>query len=154
MRACPTWSWAAGDESRLKTFLPRDRQFLVTRGVPCFKRANAVLGLDALTESMVEGDGDGEDWVQTGERGGGGSGPVVEIGGEDSDGRIDAACTADEIPDIDALGLDDEAAVRYPGTSHCQRGVSFCSLCAVQTLQCTTVPFLSHNCCCWLQARG
>jgi len=32
---CPTWAWAAGDSSKAVAFLPRDKQFLITRKVPC-----------------------------------------------------------------------------------------------------------------------
>ena len=35
---CPTWSWQGGDASA-KSYLPEDKQFLVTRNVPCLKRA-------------------------------------------------------------------------------------------------------------------
>jgi len=32
---CPSWSWAAGDPGRAESFLPREKQFLITRKVPC-----------------------------------------------------------------------------------------------------------------------
>jgi ubiquitin-like-conjugating enzyme ATG3 len=33
---CPTWSWASGEKQR--DYLPADKQYLITRGVPCLKR--------------------------------------------------------------------------------------------------------------------
>jgi len=28
---CPTWSWGSGDDAKMKSYLPKDKQFLVTR---------------------------------------------------------------------------------------------------------------------------
>ena len=36
---CPTWQWQAGDPSKARSFLPPDKQFLITRNVPCQRRA-------------------------------------------------------------------------------------------------------------------
>uniref|UniRef100_A0A8R1IVD7 Ubiquitin-like-conjugating enzyme ATG3 n=1 Tax=Caenorhabditis japonica TaxID=281687 RepID=A0A8R1IVD7_CAEJA len=36
---CPTWKWAtASDPSRIRSFLPENKQYLITRNVPCHKR--------------------------------------------------------------------------------------------------------------------
>ena len=35
---CPTWSWESGSEKLMNKNLPEDKQFLVTRNVPCMKR--------------------------------------------------------------------------------------------------------------------
>ena len=39
VRACPTWSWARGSDARAKSYLPRDKQYVTTRHVPCARRA-------------------------------------------------------------------------------------------------------------------
>ncbi|KAH7636347.1 ubiquitin-like protein-conjugating enzyme atg3-like protein [Dermatophagoides farinae] len=35
---CPTWQWQTGDKTKLKTYLPPNKQFLITKQVHCFKR--------------------------------------------------------------------------------------------------------------------
>jgi len=39
---CPTWSWSSGSASMRKAHLPSDKQFLITRNVPCLDRVSAV----------------------------------------------------------------------------------------------------------------
>lgn len=58
---CPTWSWSSGDESKMKSYLPKDKQFLVTRNVPCQVRCKQIefSGVERIVED-VEGD---EGWV-------------------------------------------------------------------------------------------
>lgn len=64
---CPTWQWQAGDPSKARPFLPPDKQFLLTRNVPCQKRA-CTLGDGADDEKLLEAQGedsDDEGWVAT-----------------------------------------------------------------------------------------
>jgi ubiquitin-like-conjugating enzyme ATG3 len=62
-----------GDDSKVRDFLPREKQYLVTRGVPCLRRAQSLAYTDADedAERLVSfGDGpssggDGDEWVET-----------------------------------------------------------------------------------------
>ncbi|KAF2369220.1 Autophagy-related protein 3 C-terminal [Trinorchestia longiramus] len=60
---CPTWQWHAGDPAYTRPYLPADKQFLLTRNVPCYKRVKQMeyQGSEAVVD---EGDGDGG-WVDT-----------------------------------------------------------------------------------------
>jgi ubiquitin-like-conjugating enzyme ATG3 len=61
---CPTWTWESGDAARSKSYLPRDKQYLVTRNVPC---QNRVATMEQTLDLRAEGNGDGEgaddDWL-------------------------------------------------------------------------------------------
>eukprot|EP00051_Salpingoeca_urceolata_P006325 m.83920 g.83920 ORF g.83920 m.83920 type:complete len:323 (+) comp14779_c0_seq3:449-1417(+) len=59
----PTWSWSPGQEDKTRSFLPADKQMLITRNVPCLP-----LREEKIEEHMVGGtDGDEDDgWVSTG----------------------------------------------------------------------------------------
>lgn len=61
---CPTWSWASGEEKLRRPYLPADKQFLVTKNVPCFKRVKSVEYTDD-DEMLVSAGDDGEEWVDT-----------------------------------------------------------------------------------------
>jgi len=63
---CPTWQWQAGDPAKVRPFLPPDKQFLLTRNVPCQRRAK-MLGSGADDEMIVHGDNaEGEEeWIAT-----------------------------------------------------------------------------------------
>ncbi|XP_044468128.1 autophagy-related protein 3 [Mangifera indica] len=63
---CPTWSWESGEPSKRKSYLPAEKQFLITRNVPCLRRA-------AFIEEEYEGAGgevlvdneDNDGWLAT-----------------------------------------------------------------------------------------
>jgi len=97
---CPTWQWEGGDPSRRRPYLPADKQFLVTRRVPCRHRVASLMGA-TYDEVLVadEGSGGGDSgWVAThikpaaAEAGGqsiasGGGGGGGDVGGV-SGGRV------------------------------------------------------------------
>ncbi|VDP88733.1 unnamed protein product, partial [Echinostoma caproni] len=61
---CPTWQWAVGDKA-VKSYLPSDKQFLVTRNVPCYKRVRQVDNHNEDLEKVIEDDEIGGEWVDT-----------------------------------------------------------------------------------------
>ncbi|XP_047093857.1 autophagy-related protein 3-like [Lolium rigidum] len=64
---CPTWSWEAGDPSKRKSYFPADKQFLVTRNVPCLRRVVSIEEeYDAARAEVVLDDDDGDEgWLAT-----------------------------------------------------------------------------------------
>lgn len=64
VHTCPTWSWASGEPSKRKSYLPDDKQYLITNSVPSYRRAVDMYS-DSIQElavgSQMGGDHD-EDW--------------------------------------------------------------------------------------------
>lgn len=61
---CPTWQWASGDEMRAKAYLPRSKQFLITRNVPCSRRCKEIEYCEEQEKVLDADDPDGG-WVDT-----------------------------------------------------------------------------------------
>ncbi|XP_015112408.1 ubiquitin-like-conjugating enzyme ATG3 [Diachasma alloeum] len=61
---CPTWQWATGDEDRTKSYLPKKKQFLLTRNVPCSRRCKQIEYCDDQ-ERIIEADDPEGGWVDT-----------------------------------------------------------------------------------------
>ncbi|KAI1851939.1 hypothetical protein JX265_008256 [Neoarthrinium moseri] len=119
----PTWQWAAADnESKRYPHLPADKQYLVTRNVPCHRRLDDDFAGDAGHEEAVVGDGDdfkqkgqGDDddgWLRTG--GLSSSQPLKarEVRTVDDAGNVGDIEDEDEIPDMEDEDDDDEAIIR------------------------------------------
>nr|CAH8868396.1 unnamed protein product [Trichobilharzia regenti] len=61
---CPTWQWATGDKN-VRPYLPKEKQYLVTRSVPCYKRVKQMEDHSEEFEKVLEEeDGEGG-WVDT-----------------------------------------------------------------------------------------
>ncbi|KAJ8921046.1 hypothetical protein NQ315_015842 [Exocentrus adspersus] len=61
---CPTWQWAGGDESKSKPYLPKDKQFLITRNVPCSRRCEQMEYSQEM-EKIIESEDADNGWVDT-----------------------------------------------------------------------------------------
>ncbi|KAH9647809.1 Autophagy-related protein 3 [Citrus sinensis] len=98
---CPTWSWESGEPSKRKSYLPADKQFLITRNVPCLRRAASV-------EEEYEG-----------------AGGEILVDNEDNDGWLathgkpKAKCDEDEddnLPSMEAVEISKNNNVRAIST--------------------------------------
>lgn len=125
----PSWSWSdASHPSKRVAYLPDNKQYLVTRGVPCNRRLDDNFAGEAGTEETIVQDGfastggadDGEDgWLRTG---GGPEREQARLVGDvrtlDGSGNvsIEKEEEEDEIPDMEDEE-DDDAIIRDPGES-------------------------------------
>lgn len=120
----PTWSWGDADPvTNGVSFLPPDKQFLVTRNVPCHRRLDDNFAGDAGHEEALVGDGadfrdgksgdDDDGWLRTG--GLSSSQPLKarEVRTMDDSGNVGEmeAVDEDDIPDMEDED-DDEAIIR------------------------------------------
>ncbi|KAI4591490.1 E2-like enzyme [Pestalotiopsis sp. 9143b] len=119
----PTWQWAGADnESKRATHLPADKQYLVTRNVPCHRRLDDDFAGDAGHEEAVVGDGDdfkqkgqGEDddgWLRTGGLSSSQPLKAKDVRTVDDAGNVGVIEDEDEIPDMEDEEDDDEAIIR------------------------------------------
>ena len=114
--ACPLTRSARrrekGDASKARDYLPADKQYLLTRGVPCLRRASTLAYTDADEDAerllsfadpkdgAGAGGGKEEEWVEThAGRAPGGDAGGAHVG------------TIDDIPDVDDADADAAAAM-------------------------------------------
>lgn len=106
----PTWSWnEPTSDVSYRDFLPKDKQFLISRKVPCEQRAQEYVNVeDRETEVFVSGANEEEGWLKEG----------ADISKEDVEASKDQE-TATNIEDIDEMMKDmeiegDEDIVNIP----------------------------------------
>lgn len=62
---CPTWSWSPASEPSLrKPYLPTEKQYLVTKSVPCYRRCKDIEYCNN-DEKVIMTENDDEGWVDT-----------------------------------------------------------------------------------------
>ncbi|KAG2732338.1 hypothetical protein G9P44_004755 [Scheffersomyces stipitis] len=64
----PTWQWSTCPKNLQKSFLPADKQFLITRHVPSYQRASNYLtggNVDFDDDEEYEDDEEGDGWVKS-----------------------------------------------------------------------------------------
>ena len=129
----PTWSWSdASSPSKRVSYLPPEKQFLITRGVPCHRRLDENFAGDAgQDEAMVrdgftggvEGAGGEDDgWLRTGGLDKSQEARMRDVRtlGESGEVTGEREEEEEEIPDMEDEDDDEEAIIRDPtaqGTS-------------------------------------
>ena len=120
----PSWSWSdASHPSKRLNFLPDNKQFLVTRGVPCHRRLNENFAGDAGVEDQLikdalggGGSDDDDGWLRTGAAGMAESQEqrAKEVRTVDEGGKLAELPEDDdeEIPDMEDEEDDEEAIIR------------------------------------------
>jgi len=113
---CRTWTWESGDPSKAFSYLPPEKQFLMTRRVPCLRRAREVEGFEA--EEVVLDGGDVDDgWAMTisDEKQAAGDEEVPDLDDVpdiEPDPPAEGDDDSDDIPDLD--DFDDDNLVVEP----------------------------------------
>jgi ubiquitin-like-conjugating enzyme ATG3 len=65
VRTSPSWKWESGDKAYIKTYLPENKQYLVTCGVPSYRRVSTLNSSSMIQETVTVEDINGEDWCHT-----------------------------------------------------------------------------------------
>ena len=95
---CGTWQWESGEAAQRREYLPADKQFLVTKHVPCLQR---VRSLESAAEAFAAiGEEDEDGWLATADTGGG---AAQEIGTMD-DLEPEPEPAMEPAPAVAALG--------------------------------------------------
>lgn len=87
VQSCKTWEWASGPAEHRKDYLPAEKQFLITRNVPCRRR----LAESRLQETLVDQDDDvlgGGGWLSAES---GGDGETKDADGQQQQQKSGAA---------------------------------------------------------------
>ncbi|BGP26822.1 autophagy-related protein 3 [Rhodotorula toruloides] len=50
----PTWQWEAGETGKARDFLPKDKQYLISRNVPCLRRVSQLGQQGGTTDEYAE----------------------------------------------------------------------------------------------------
>jgi len=134
----PSWSWAdAASPDKRVSYFPPDKQYLVTRGVPCKRRVKSAFlgdgdGEDQIVRDMLQGPGgeagdEDDGWLKAGGNGVGMSKSAElrmhDVRTVDDDGKIGEKVDSEEdIPDMEDEVDDEEAIIRDTKTHNGEDG--------------------------------
>lgn len=119
----PSWSWApAASPAKRVSYLPPEKQYLVTRGVPCHRRLGDAISGAESNETLIkdflsgpDGDEAGEDggWLSTGGDAAAEHAQTRDVRTLDGSGKLEESVgdMEDEIPDMEEDD-EDEAIIR------------------------------------------
>ncbi|KAL0317665.1 UNVERIFIED_CONTAM: Autophagy-related protein 3 [Sesamum angustifolium] len=62
---CPTWSWESGEPSKRKSYLPKDKQFLITRNVRLRRASSIEEEYEAAGGEVLLDNEDNDGWLAT-----------------------------------------------------------------------------------------
>ncbi|KAF3940556.1 hypothetical protein ABW19_dt0208160 [Dactylella cylindrospora] len=119
----PTWSWSSASPGKSKSYLPLDKQFLVTKGVPCHRRLDDnFAGDNGLSDRVVENAGGNDEdggWLSTGITKGEeqGASTAKDVQTVDDKGRVEENDDTESIGDMEDEEDDSEAIIRDPGSN-------------------------------------
>lgn len=98
MHHCPTWQWATGDDTKAKPYLPKNKQFLITRNVPCSRRWKQIECSDGI-EKVIESNDCDNGWVDT---------HYIDPSGiEEKVSEMNLENQVDEMPNLDECNLNE-----------------------------------------------
>jgi ubiquitin-like-conjugating enzyme ATG3 len=100
---CPTWQWSSGQENQQKDYLPADKQYLITKNVPCLNRVKDMEDkMNAEDGNQVDEDGFMVTMDTAPQR-------VADIDEDDEIRPTNKNIENQDIPDLDEIpDLDDE----------------------------------------------
>jgi len=107
VQCCPSWKWESGDPAKAQNYLPKTKQFLMTRGVPCSMRIstleNQVKGRETKPISVDGDDG----WYETSAAIASAAGVGSEIQDIENESKSNNADSDDDVVDIDDMDEND-----------------------------------------------
>lgn len=99
---CPTWTWERSAANCAQAHLPPDKQFLITRGVPCRRRVKNTADPDIIERETDDG------WVITEIPNTGESQEVQEITvSRPEEAKVEEPVNLDDIPDLQSMEAQD-----------------------------------------------
>jgi len=118
---CPTWRWESGDPRHRKPYLPENKQYLCTRGVPCRARVSVMEAEYAKTAaSAFSLDGDEDDSSSGGKEGasggGGGGGDWTVLTDGEKKSKAAVGGGAEKVPASESDAAESTAATGDDGS--------------------------------------